>query len=59
MSHLPQEQEKLFMLARFLKYSEKDSIITVKKFLTDYTQATKEIRVFYNKTIDILLRTAL
>ena len=59
MSHLPKEQEKLLILARFLKYSEKDSIDTVKKLLSDYAQTTKEIRVFYNKTIDILLRTAL
>ena len=59
MSHLPKEQEKLLMLARFLNYSEKESIGTVKKFLSDYTQTTKEIRIFYNKTIDILLRTAL
>ena len=59
MSNLPQEQGKLLVLARFLKYSEKDSMDTVKFFLSDYTQTTKEIRVFYNKTIDILLRTAL
>ena len=59
MSHLPKEQEKLLILARFLKYSEKDSIDTVKKLLRDYAQTTKEIRVFYNKTIDVLLRTAL
>ena len=45
--------------ARFLKYSKKDSIDTIKKFLSDYAQTTKEIRAFYNKIIDILLRTAL
>ena len=59
MSHLPKEQENLLMLAKFLKYSEKKSTDIVEEFVRDYTQTTKEIRAFYIKTIDTLLRTAL
>ena len=59
MSHLPKEQEKLLMLAKFLKYSGRNSTDVVKKFRNDYSQSTKEIRGFYSKTIDTLLRTAL
>ena len=59
MSHLPKEQEKLLMLAKFLKYSGKNSTDIVEKFRNDYSQRTKEIRGFYSKTIDTLLRTAL
>ena len=59
MSHLPKEQEKLVILAKFLKYSGKKSTDIVEKFINDYTHTTKEIRAFYSKTIDTLLRTAL
>ena len=59
MSHLPKEQEKLLMLAKFLKYSGRNSNDIVEKFRNDYSQSTKEIRAFYSKTIDTLLRTAL
>jgi len=59
MSHLPKEQEKLLMLARFLKCSGKNSTDIVGRFMGDYAQTTKEIRAFYSKTIDTLLRTAL
>jgi [glutamine synthetase] adenylyltransferase / [glutamine synthetase]-adenylyl-L-tyrosine phosphorylase len=59
MSHLPKEQEKLFMLSKFLKYSGENSSNVVKKFINDYEKTTKEIRIFYSKTIDNLLRTAL
>jgi glutamate-ammonia-ligase adenylyltransferase len=59
MSHLPKEQEKLLMLAKFLNYSGENVINIVEKFMSDYTQTTNEIRAFYSKTIDTLLRTAL
>jgi hypothetical protein len=59
MSHLPKEQEKLLMLAKFLMYSGKNPTDIVEKFRIDYSQSTKEIRAFYSKTIDTLLRTAL
>ena len=59
MSHLPKEQEKLLMLAKFLNYFGESSIEIVEKFMSDYTQTTNEIRAFYSKTIDTLLRTAL
>jgi glutamate-ammonia-ligase adenylyltransferase len=59
MSHLPKEQEKLLMLAKFLKYSGRNPTDIVEKFRVDYSQSTKEIRAFYGKTIDTLLRTAL
>ena len=59
MSHLPKEQEKLLILAKFLRYSGKNQTDIVEKFRSDYSQRTKEIRVFYSKTIDTLLRTAL
>ena len=59
MSHLPKEQEKLLMLAKFLKYSGRNPTDIVEKFRIDYSQSTKEIRAFYSKTIDTLLRTAL
>ena len=59
MSHLPKEQEKLLMLAKFLKYSGRNPTDIVEKFRNDYSQSTKEIRGFYSKTIDTLLRTAL
>ena len=32
---------------------------SVERFMGDYAQTTKEIRAFYSKTIDTLLRTAL
>ncbi len=59
MSHLPKEQEKLLILARFLKYSGENPIVIVRKFMNEYDQSTKEIRFFYRKTIDNLLRNAL
>ena len=59
MSHLPKEQEKLLMLARFLKYYGRNPTDIVEKFRSDYSKSTKEIRAFYGKTIDTLLRTAL
>ena len=59
MSHLPKEQEKLLILARFLKYSGENPIDIVRKLMNEYDQSTKEIRIFYRKTIDILLRNAL
>ena len=59
MSHLPKEQERLLMLAKFLKYSGKNPADIVEKFRIDYSQSTKEIRAFYSKTVDTLLRTAL
>jgi hypothetical protein len=59
MSHLPKEQEKILMLAKFLKYSGRNPADIVKKFRNDYSQSTKEIRAFYGKTIGSLLRTSL
>ena len=47
------------MLAKFLNYSGENAIDIVEKFMSDYTQTTNEIRAFYSKTIDTLLRTAL
>jgi hypothetical protein len=47
------------MLAKFLKYSGKNPADIVEKFRIDYSQSTKEIRAFYSKTVDTLLRTAL
>ena len=58
-SYLPKKQEKLLMLAKFLKYSGRNPTDIVEKFRIDYSQSTKEIRTFYSKTIDTLLRTAL
>ena len=58
-NHLPREKGELLVLAKLLGYGEKDIEDPAGKLMEDYDQNTKEVRAFYRKTIDTLLRTSL
>jgi len=58
-NHLPREKGELLVLAKLLGFGEKDIEDPAGKLMEDYDQNTKEVRAFYRKTIDTLLRTSL
>lgn len=58
-NHLPKKQDALLVLAKLLGYGNTDSSDPAGKLMEDYDQNTKEVRAFYRKTIDTLLRTSL
>ncbi|KMP11791.1 hypothetical protein UR09_02515 [Candidatus Nitromaritima sp. SCGC AAA799-A02] len=58
-NHLPKGKDFLRVLARLLGYEEKNDDDPSALFMEDYDRVTKEVRAFYRKTIDTLLRTSL
>ena len=58
-NHLPKEEGELLVLAKLLGYADKGTDGPARKLMEDYDRNTKEVRVFYRKTIDNLLRTSL
>ena len=58
-NHLPKEEGELLVLAKLLGYTDKGTDDPAGKLMEDYDRNTKEVRAFYRKTIDNLLRTSL
>ena len=58
-NHLPKEEGELLVLAKLLGYADKGTDDPAGKLMEDYDRNTKEVRAFYRKTIDNLLRTSL
>ncbi|MCH8156199.1 MAG: bifunctional [glutamate--ammonia ligase]-adenylyl-L-tyrosine phosphorylase/[glutamate--ammonia-ligase] adenylyltransferase [Nitrospinae bacterium] len=58
-NHLPRDEESLAVLARILGYEGGNTGEYAAKLMADYDRNTKEVRAFYRKTIDTLLRISL
>ncbi len=57
-NYLPKDTGALIVVARLLGYSGEDEE-TSKQLLDDYKNHSTQVRAFYNKTLDYLLRTSL
>ncbi len=58
-NHLPKETESLAALARLLGYPQAAGPERARALLEDYDRHTRDVRTFYRKTLDTLLRTSL
>jgi glutamate-ammonia-ligase adenylyltransferase len=58
-NYLPREEKSLAVLARLLDYAGETSVGLASELMEDYDRNTKEVRAFYRKTIDTLLRISL
>ena len=58
-NYLPLEEKSLAVLARLLGYAGETSAGLASGLMGDYDRNTKEVRAFYRKTIDTLLRVSL
>ncbi|PIR00101.1 MAG: bifunctional [glutamate--ammonia ligase]-adenylyl-L-tyrosine phosphorylase/[glutamate--ammonia-ligase] adenylyltransferase [Nitrospinae bacterium CG11_big_fil_rev_8_21_14_0_20_45_15] len=57
-NYLPKDSASLIVVARLLGYSGSDEE-TSEQLLADYEKHSTQVRAFYNKTLDYLLRTSL
>lgn len=55
-NHLPEDKEVLIALAKLLGYKNLEPNEQSRRFLNDYLQTTSEVRSFYRKNVDSLLR---
>jgi glutamate-ammonia-ligase adenylyltransferase len=58
-NYLSREEKSLVVLARLLGYAGETSADLASELMEDYDRNTKEVRAFYRKTIDTLLRISL
>ncbi|MFQ5673208.1 MAG: bifunctional [glutamate--ammonia ligase]-adenylyl-L-tyrosine phosphorylase/[glutamate--ammonia-ligase] adenylyltransferase [Nitrospinales bacterium] len=57
--HLPRREDDLAALAKLMDYRGKDNRELASRLMRDYERTTREVRAFYRKNLDTLLRTAL
>jgi glutamate-ammonia-ligase adenylyltransferase len=57
-NNLPKDEEKLAQLARLLDYQEKGNGERAEKIMTDYENATSQVRGIYSANLNTLLRSA-
>lgn len=58
-NHLPGDETEQAPLARLLGYEGETSSELAGKLIKDYAETTDQVRAFYRKTLDTLLRTSL
>ena len=58
-SHLPRRSDDLAALAKLMDYGEGDNRELASRLMQDYERTTREVRAFYRKNLDTLLRTSL
>ncbi|MFQ5444174.1 MAG: bifunctional [glutamate--ammonia ligase]-adenylyl-L-tyrosine phosphorylase/[glutamate--ammonia-ligase] adenylyltransferase, partial [Nitrospinales bacterium] len=58
-NHLPRNETGKAALARLLGYEGETSAALADQLMKDYAETTDEVRTFYRKTLDTLLRTSL